>query len=102
MRKINASAVGGLVAGSLFFTLLCNNVSAQEAKKFLTRGDAILKISTTDFIKRKVSDFLSWSIGFDLSNVGRISLVPSITKIKATPRRVPPDGRSILELSAQV
>ncbi|MBI5701122.1 hypothetical protein HZC34_04655 [Candidatus Saganbacteria bacterium] len=72
------------------------------ADEALTKGEAISRLSATDFIKNKIGDLFSWTIGYDLSRVNRIKLVPNIKYIKAIPRSIPPDGRSVLEISAGV
>lgn len=77
-------------------------LSPAIADEVLTKGDAISLISATDFIKNKIGDLFSWTIGYDISRVNRIKLVPNIKYIKAVPRSIPPDGRSILEISAAV
>ncbi len=73
---------------------------AQDKK--LTKGEAIMKISTTDFVKKKISELLSWTIGYDISRVSRVKLTPTINYVRAVPKKVPPDGRTILEIIASV
>jgi hypothetical protein len=78
-------------------------VKAQaEEQKALTRGEAIMLISATDFMKKKIGELVSWTVGYDISKVSRVKLTPSINYVKAVPRRVPPDGRTILEIVAAV
>jgi len=86
-------------------TLLLAPAVAQEAgsgTEVLTRGEALMKISATDFVRRKIGELLSWTVGYDISKVNRVKLTPTINYIKAVPKRVPPDGRTILELQASV
>ena len=71
-------------------------------KKYLTKGDAIAFISATDFMRNKIGALLSWTIGYDISKVNRAKLVPIINYIIAVPKRVPPDGRTVVELQASV
>jgi hypothetical protein len=75
---------------------------AQDEKKALTRGEAIMLLSATDFVKNKIGELLSWTVGYDVSKISRVKLTPTINFIKATPRRLPPDGRTILEIVASV
>jgi hypothetical protein len=85
--------------------LLLAPAVAQEAgsgTEVLTRGEALMKISATDFVRRKIGELLSWTVGYDISKVNRVKLTPTINYIKAVPKRVPPDGRTILELQASV
>ncbi|MFC1568135.1 hypothetical protein ACFL37_00370 [Candidatus Margulisiibacteriota bacterium] len=71
-------------------------------QKALTRGEAVMLISATDFMKKKIGELVSWTIGYDISKVNRVKLTPSINYVRAVPRRVPPDGRTILEIVASV
>ncbi|KPJ68922.1 hypothetical protein AMJ44_05110 [candidate division WOR-1 bacterium DG_54_3] len=73
-----------------------------EAGEALTRGEAVVRISATDFMKKKIGELLSWTIGYDISKVSRVRLTPTINYIKAVPRKAPPDGRTIIEILASV
>ena len=75
---------------------------AKESKKYLTKGEAVKMLSTTDFVKKKIGDLLSWTVGYDVSKVQQVRLIPVINYLKAMPRRVPPDGRTIIEIVASV
>jgi len=75
---------------------------AQAEEKTLTRGDVVEQISAADFMKEKIGQLLSWTVGYDVSRVNRASLVPIINYVKAMPKKVPPDGRTILVLTASV
>jgi hypothetical protein len=68
----------------------------------LTKDEAIMRISATDFVRKKIGALLSWTVGYDISKVNRVKLTPTINYIKAIPIRVPPDGRTILEIQASV
>jgi hypothetical protein len=70
--------------------------------KPLTVGEAVNLVSATDFMKKKIGEFLNWTVGYDLSAVNQIKLVPTIKNISITPRRSPPDGRTLMELQAVV
>ena len=74
----------------------------EEAEKYLTRGEAARLLTATDFLKKKIGQLLSWSIGYDISALNRAKLVPSIKYIKAQPIKVPPDGRTVLSLLVAV
>jgi hypothetical protein len=84
------------------FLILSVPVYAQASKKVLTKADAIRLMTATDFMKRKIQDLLSWTVGYDISKVSRVRLTPTIIYIKAAPKKVPPDGRTIIEVIASV
>jgi len=86
----------------ILFFCFCLGGSFPALGKALTKGEALERISAVDFVKRKVGNLLSWTIGYDESKVSRASLVPVINYVKAQPIRVPPDGRTVLELTASV
>jgi len=94
-----------IVALFLIGLLLIFNspVQAQGKKgEVLTKGEVVMLISATDFVKKKIGKLLSWTVGYDISKVSRVKLTPTINYIKALPRKVPPDGRTILEIIASV
>jgi len=68
----------------------------------LTRGEAIQMLSASDFMKQKISELVSWTVGYDVSKVNRVKLTPIINYLRIVPRKVPPDGRTILDLYASV
>ena len=72
------------------------------AAETMSKGDAVMLISATDFMKKKIGELLSWTIGYDVSKVNRVRLTPSINYVRAVPKKVPPDGRTVLELLASV
>ena len=78
------------------------NASTQNGQEVMTKGEAIMLISATDFMKQKIGALVSWTIGYDISKVNRVKLTPTIKYIKAMPKRVPPDGRTVLEVIASV
>jgi hypothetical protein len=84
------------------FIFLLLAVTAGGQEKALTKGEAIEQISAADFMREKIGQLLSWTVGYDISKVNRVRLVPTINYIKAVPRRVPPDGRTILEVTTSV
>lgn len=86
----------------LISALLISHALPVRAEEMLSKGDAIALITASDFVKRKVRDFLSWTTGYDLTKVNQMKLVPSFRYIKATPVHVPPDGRTLLELQASI
>jgi hypothetical protein len=73
-----------------------------EEKEVLTKGETVMYLSATDFMKKKIGELLSWTVGYDITKVSRVKLTPSINYIKAVPKRVPPDGRTVLEILASV
>jgi len=100
--------IGVLVIISLFWLgclSLVAPVYAQEkpgTEEELTKGEAVVLISASDFMKKKIGELLSWTIGYDISKVSRLKLTPSINYVMAVPKKVPPDGRTILEIQASV
>jgi len=101
MRRFKIIIMIGLLA------LTALNVPARaerkaEAQEYLTKGDAVMLISATDFMKKKIGELLSWTVGYDVSKVNRVKLTPTVNYVRALPKRVPPDGRTILELIASV
>lgn len=89
------------------FCLLLGPAIAQETREAekeeaLTKGEAVMLLSATDFMKKKISDLLSWTIGYDISKLSRVRLTPSINYVKVVPRKVPPDGRTVFEIVASV
>ncbi|MBN3033060.1 MAG: hypothetical protein JW873_03085 [Candidatus Saganbacteria bacterium] len=73
-----------------------------ETQETMTKGQAVMLLTATDFMKQRIGELLSWTVGYDVSKVNRVKLTPVINYIKAVPRRLPPDGRTVLELEASV
>lgn len=73
-----------------------------EGEKYLTKGEAVMLITATDFMKKKIGELLSWTVGYDVSKVSRVKLTPTINYVRLVPKRIPPDGRTVLELQASV
>jgi hypothetical protein len=82
--------------------LLIANAGVAEETKKLTRADVIEKLSATDFFKKKIGDLLNWSVGYDITKINRTNLAPTISYIKVTPVKAPPDDRTIVLLTAKV
>jgi len=104
-RKIDKIIFSFLLAALIAAVLASVAPAAEEKKqgeKYLTRAEAARMISATDFLKQKIGQLLSWSIGYDLSSINRAKLVPTITFIKAQPGKVPPDGRTVLDILVAV
>lgn len=78
------------------------SLAQASGKKVMTKGEAVIRITATDFVKQKIGALLSWTIGYDISKVSRVRLTPTINYVKAVPKRVPPDGRTVLEIIASV
>lgn len=72
------------------------------AEEVLSKGDAIAMLSAAKFVQAKIGDLFSWTIGYDIGRVNRVKLVPSIRYIHAAPIAIPPDGMTVLEVSAAV
>jgi len=94
-----------LIIPLIFINLAVPPVFAQkpaEAEEYMTKGEAVMLISATDFMKKKIGELLSWTIGYDINKVSRVRLTPTINYVKAFPKKVPPDGRTVLEVLASV
>ncbi|MFA6549239.1 MAG: hypothetical protein WCT39_04835 [Candidatus Margulisiibacteriota bacterium] len=68
----------------------------------LTRGEVVKYLSTSDMVKKKIGELVSWTVGYDVSKVNRAKLTPIISFVKIVPGRVSPDGRTIVEITAAV
>jgi hypothetical protein len=75
---------------------------AAGGEETLTKGEAIMLISATDFMKQKIGELFSWTVGYDVTKVNRVRLTPTINYVRALPKRVPPDGRTVVEVVASV
>ena len=99
----------GTSFGSTYNSYLLTQATVDEEKqeedkgeKELTKGDFILLLAATDYLKKKIQALLSWSVGYDVTKIARTKLVPTIKYIKAMPIKAPPDGRTIIQLIASV
>jgi hypothetical protein len=94
----------------VFFSLTVNLLLAGQGvlwaadvqEEILTKGDAVMRITAADFVRKKVGELLSWTTGYDLSKVNRVKMTPIINYVNVTPKLVPPDGRTVLEITASV
>lgn len=102
MRKFQLIKIVLLAAVAASLSAASPAFGATAEVKYLTRSEAARLISATDFLKQKIGQLLSWSIGYDLSALNRANLVPTIKYIKATPLKVPPDNRTILDILVSV
>ena len=107
IEKLNNFKMPQFLVGICLIVTLFNSSPAYAQKKavaeeYMTKGDAVVLISATDFMKRKIGELLSWTIGYDITKVSRVRLTPTINYVKAVPKKVPPDGRTILEVLASV
>ena len=94
-----------LLVGLLSSWMMGGTASAAkkaEAAENLTRGDAIMLLAASDYIKKKAGELVSWTVGYDVSKVRRVALTPVINSVQAVPKKIPPDGRTVLEISAAV
>jgi hypothetical protein len=82
--------------------LLCTYVYSQEQQKIMTRSQVIEKLSAADFVKKKIGDLLNFGTGYDITKINRTNLAPTISFIKLTPIKVPPDNRTVVLLTAKV
>ena len=74
----------------------------EKKEKYLTRFEVAVMLSATDFLKRKIGDLLSWTVGYDITKINRASQAPTIKYLKAVPFKIPADGRTVLSLQASV
>jgi len=105
MRKLFTIIMLSIVLFGAGYSFAETKAPAGEKKpeeKYLTRSEAAKLLSATDFLKQKIGQLLSWSIGYDISAVNRAKLVPTIKYIQAQPIKVPPDGRTVLSLLVSV
>jgi hypothetical protein len=96
--------VGWLLLGSLIWLAPLSARAENKPAEVdnLTKGDAVLMLSATDFMKQKIGELLSWTVGYDVSKVNRVRLTPIINYVRAVPKKAPPDGRTVVELIASV
>lgn len=102
-NPIKLLLIGWLLLGALLW--LAPPAGAQEKAaegETLTKGEAVMMLSATDFMKQKIGELLSWTVGYDVSKVNRVRLTPVINYVKALPKKAPPDGRTVVELIASV
>lgn len=105
MKKLFTIIILSIVLLGAGYSFAETRAPAGESKpeeKYLTRSEAARLLSATDFLKQKIGQLLSWSIGYDISAVNRAKLVPTIKYIQAQPIKVPPDGRTVLSLLVSV
>ncbi len=94
-----------LLTGALGLAWLAGPARAQNkagAEEAMTKGEAIQMLSASDLMKQKISELVSWTVGYDVSRVNRAKLTPTINYLQIVPRKVPPDGRTVLDLYASV
>lgn len=77
-------------------------VIAAQKPQALTRAEVIKYLSASDQVKKKLSDLVSWTVGYDVSKINRAKLTPIISFVKVVPGRVAPDGRTVVEITAAV
>jgi len=68
----------------------------------LTREKTSKLIYAANFVKDKVGEFLSWTIGYDITKITRAKLVPIIYYVRAIPRRVLPVDSTVVDIEASV
>lgn len=91
-----------LIITLLLFVMYFNFVSAEDKPKTMTRAEVIEKLSTSDFLKKKIGDLFNWSVGYDITKINRTNLAPTISFLKAAPIKVPPDDRTVVLITAKV
>lgn len=94
-----------IIAAALLFYLagsVITQPAAGQKDRFVTRGEMAVKLSTTDYMKVKISALLNFAVGYNLSTLNRATMAPIIRYINVTPYRLPPDGRTLFKLNASV
>jgi hypothetical protein len=88
----------------IFVIMFCAlPVIAVEANpQALTRSEVIKYLSTSDLVKKKIGELVSWTVGYDISKINRAKLTPIINFVRIIPGRVAPDGRTVVEITASV
>jgi len=81
---------------------LLSFAGASLAEKAMTRAEAIALLSKSQAAKKKESILFNWNVGYDISKINRVRLMPVINFIRAIPKKAPPDGRTIIDLLASV
>ena len=76
--------------------------SAFAAEKSMTRSEAIALLSKSQAVKKKESNLFNFNVGYDISKINRVRLMPIINFVRAEPKKAPPDGRTIVEVMASV
>jgi len=91
------------IALIIFIMVSCTMpVIAVQKPQALTRAEVIKYLSASDQVKKKLSDLVSWTVGYDVSKINRAKLTPIISFVRVIPGRVAPDGRTIVEITAAV
>jgi len=72
------------------------------AQKAMTRAEAMALLAKSSQVKKKETALFNWNVGYDISQINRVRLMPVINFIHAVPKKTPPDGRTIIELTASV
>jgi len=83
-------------------TIIISFAGSSLAEKAMTRAEAIALLSKSQAVKKKESTLFNWNVGYDISKINRVRLMPIINFVRAIPKKVPPDGRTIIELLASV
>jgi len=104
-QPLNKYCLGLLLAALVLAGLGSGAAAAAKpaaAEETLTKGEAVMLISATDFMKQKIGELFSWTVGYDITKVNRVRLTPTINYVRALPKKVPPDGRTVVEVVASV
>lgn len=88
-----------LLAGGLGLAGLSAGAAGE---KFLSKEEALKQLTAVTSVKSRIDHFISWTAGYDVNNVNRVKLVPAFLALRATPKRIPPDGRTVLEITAAI
>ena len=89
-----------LIALNIILFIALQGISFAE--KAMTRAEALALLSKSAQVKKKEAALFNWNVGYDISKINRVRLMPVINFVHAQPTKVPPDGRTILEVIASV
>ncbi|HTY13149.1 MAG TPA: hypothetical protein VMD02_03060 [Candidatus Omnitrophota bacterium] len=87
---------------ALYILLISLSGAVAFADESMTRSEAIDLLSKSQQVKKKENQMMNWGVGYDITKINRVRLMPVINWIKAVPKKIPPDGRTIIEVSAMV
>ncbi len=75
---------------------------ALAAEKAMTKAEAMALLSKSQVVKKKEAALFNFGVGYDISKINRVKLMPIINFVNIAPKKAPPDGRTIVQLTASV
>jgi hypothetical protein len=89
-----------LVILNLIMMLTAGN--AAWAERAMTKAEAMALLARSAAVKKKEANMLNWGTGYDITKINRVRMMPIINYVNAVPKRMPPDDRTIIEITASV